>query len=209
MSTMDRRRALKLIGAAGVAPISGAYEWTSRDVERAATEVRKRLAISAPAPAPGFFTPHEWETVRVLVDLVLPADARSGSATDAGVPEFMDFMMLDGSEARRHSMRAGLAWLDAEAARRFGATFLGATDGQRRGILDDVAWPERAPEALADGVAWFNSFRDLTGAGFFSSRLGYEDLQYMGNTAVAEWDGCPEAAVRRLGVGYDVMDTRR
>ena len=208
MSTMDRRRALRLIGVAGAAPLAGSFEWSAEDVANAAVALEKRAASNARF-APDFFTPHEWETVRVLVDLVIPADGRSGSATDAGVPEFIDFMMIDGSEGRRSSMREGLAWLDAEAERRFRTTFLTAADALRRQILDDIAWPERAPAELEAGVGWFNSFRDLTGAGFFSSRLGWDDLQYMGNMVVPAWEGCPEPALRKLGVNYDLMERRR
>jgi hypothetical protein len=207
-SPMDRRRALRLIGLAGAAPLAGGFAWSVEEAANAAVALGKRPASAAPF-APDFFTPHEWETVRVLVDLVIPADARSGSATDAGVPEFIDFMMVDGAEGRRRAMRDGLAWLDAESTRRFAQTFLAAADAQRRELLDAVAWPERAPAELESGVGWFNSFRDLTGAGFFSSRMGWEDLQYMGNTVVPSWEGCPEPALRKLGVSYDLMRVRR
>jgi hypothetical protein len=208
MSTIDRRSALRLIGAAGVAPLAGGFEWSAEDVANATVAREKRASSTAPF-APEFFTAHEWETVRVLVDLVIPADGRSGSATAAGVPEFIDFMMMDGSEGRRFTMREGLAWLDAETRLRFGRTFLAADETQRRQILDEIAWPGRAPPELQAGAGWFNSFRDLTGAGFFSSRMGYDDLQYMGNTAVSVWEGCPEPALRKLGVDYRLMETRR
>jgi hypothetical protein len=209
MSTMDRRRALELIGAAGVAPLAGAFAWTSEEVSRGAAQALARRTAQPVAVAPDFFTQHEWEMVRLLVDLVIPADERSPAATAAGVPEFLDFMMVDGTEARRTAMRGGLAWLDSETRERHGVTFLAAGDAERRALLDDIAWPERARPELQSGVAWFNSFRDLTGAGFFSSRIGYQDLQYLGNTFVAEWTGCPEAALRKLGISYDVMHTRR
>ena len=206
--SIDRRRALKLIGAAGALPL--AFDWTAEEVGHVLVELEKRAATPAAAQVPEFFTAHEWDTVRILVDLVIPADDRSGSATDAGVPEFMDFMMVDGSDGRRRTMREGLAWLDAESGRRFGGlTFVGASDAQRRQILDAVAWPDRAPESVAEGVGWFNSFRDLTAAGFFSSRVGYEDLRYMGNTAVEVWNGCPEPAMTKLGVSPGVMGVRR
>jgi hypothetical protein len=141
--------------------------------------------------------------------LVLPADERSPAAPAAGVPEVIDFRMLDGAEARRVAMRGGLAWLDTETRRRHDTAFLGASDAQRRSVLDDIAWPERARPELQAGVSWFNSFRDLTGAGFFSSRIGWEDLRYQGNEFVQTWTGCPEEALRKLGVSYDVMNTRR
>jgi gluconate 2-dehydrogenase gamma chain len=210
MTSIDRRRAVKLLGTLGAAPLVGGFDWSAQEVEEAAIAVQKQVARSTSSAAPGFFTPQEWETVRLLVDMIIPRDARSGSATEAGVPEFMDFMMVDGTEARRVAMREGLAWLDEEARRRSATTsFLEASDTQRRAVLDDIAWPARARPEMQLGVGWFNSFRDLTGAGFFSSRMGHEDLQYMGNQVLATWNGCPDTQLRKLGVTYDVMNTRR
>ena len=132
--------------------------------------------------------------MRVLADMVIPADAISGSAGAARVPEFMDFMLMDGNEARRVAMRGGLAWLDEESRRRYGGTFLAASAAQRGRILDDIAWPKKAPATLSHGVAFFNRFRDLTAAGFFSSKIGHADLGFQGNVPVMEWTGCGDAA---------------
>jgi gluconate 2-dehydrogenase gamma chain len=197
---MDRRAALKLLG---VTPFLGAIEWSPQEIERAAHSVAS--LPSARAYAPAFFNEHEWQLVRVLADLVIPRDERSGSATDAKVPEFMDFMLNEASDARKNSMRRGLQWLDDESRKRFMVGFLEAADAQRRTILDDIAWPARAPQELSAGVSFFNSFRDLTAAGFFSSKIGYADLQWMGNQPMAAFPGCPEPALRKLGVSYDLM----
>lgn len=201
MSDLNRREVLHML--AGV-PIAAGLHWTPPEVERAWLRARalRRAGRAGEAYTPSFFTPHEWETVRVLVDLVLPADERSGSATDASVPEFMDFI-LDENEGMQVPMRGGLAWLDTECRRRFGEAFLGASGDQRTAVLDDIAWPSRAAPEHAHGVAFFNRFRDLTASGFFSSRMGVEDLQYMGNRALREWNGCPPEALERLGVSYD------
>ena len=193
MSDLTRREALRLLG---VASISAAFSWTPVEFERAT-----RLARAARGFEPKFFTPHEWETVRVLVDLLIPRDARSGSATDALVPEFMDFMMTDRPDAQT-AMRGGLAWLDAECRDRFERTFVASGAAQRAAVLDDIAWPKRAKPEHSHGVAFFNGFRDLTASGFWSSRMGVEDLQYMGNTFLTEWNGCPPAALAKLGVRY-------
>jgi hypothetical protein len=145
---------------------------------------------------------HEWETVRVLVDMVIPRDERSGSATDAGVPEFMDFMMTDRPDGQI-PMRGGLAWLDGECWERSGKTFLASTDAERSAVLDDIAWPKRAKPQFSQGVAFFNMFRDMTASGFWSSKLGVADLGYQGNTFVREWTGCPDAALKKLDVRYE------
>src|ERR687890_1432265 len=113
---ISRRNALKALGAV---PAAVGFTWTPADAEhahQAATQARKATAVSRSASKPKFFTPHEWATVRVLVDLIIPKDERSGSATDAGVPEWMDFMMID-QPGRQVAMRGGLAWLDTECVR--------------------------------------------------------------------------------------------
>jgi gluconate 2-dehydrogenase gamma chain len=195
---LSRRQAIGLAAAAAALP---ALDWTDAQAQHAAQLVR-RAAPRSEWQAPKFFTADEWELVRLLVDYVIPKDAKSGSATDAKVPEFMDYMMSDpeASPASRLAMRGGLAWLDTESGRRFGTGFVASADAQRRAILDDIAWPERARPEMSHGVAFFNRFRDLTASGFFSSAIGYADLDYRGNVFVAEWTGCPPEALRKLGL---------
>lgn len=196
---MDRREAVRRLA---VGAFAATFDWTPAQIGRAADGVRAAHAAGTQF-TPKFFTAHEYETVRVLADLIMPRDERSGSATDAGVPEFMDFIMTDGSENQRTAMRGGLAWLDIQCRRRFGKRFVDGTEAERTAVLDEIAWPARATPDLSQGVAFFNSFRDLTASGFFSSRLGVEDLQYRGNTFVLEWTGCPPEALRKLGVSYN------
>jgi hypothetical protein len=193
---MKRREAL---GAMAAAAATAAFKWTPEEAEKAAAFARE--AVKAPY-APTFFTPHEWETVRLLSDIVIPKDERSGSATDAGVPEYMDFMMGDRPDGQI-PMRGGLAWLDNESNERFGKRFVQATDAERTAILDDIAWPRKAKPEHSQGVAFFNMFRDMTASGFWSSKIGVTDLDYQGNTFVAEWKGCPDAALQKLGVRYE------
>ena len=137
--------------------------------------------------------------MRILVDLIIPKDARSGSATDAGVPQFMDFFMTD-NPGRQNAMRGGLSWLDLECHRRFNLAFTGCTDAQRREVLDDISWPQRVKPAVSHGVPFFNSFRDLTASGFFTSQMGIEDLDYQGNVFVGAWTGCPDEVLKKLGL---------
>jgi hypothetical protein len=195
---------VELLSAVPLALLLGCTAETSRRVVRAARDSAAARSLGARFE-PRFFAQPEYETVRVLADIILPRDGRSGSATDAGVPEFMDFMMADHdtpSEART-AMRAGLAWLDAESRRRFGSRFVDAADRERTGLLDQIAWPAKAKPEMNQGVAFFNAFRDLTASGFWSSEMGVKDLRYQGNSVVPEWTGCPEAALRKLGVRYD------
>jgi len=148
---------------------------------------------------PQFFTAHEYATVEQLVDIIIPADERSGSATEAGVPEFMDFMMADQPE-RQVAMRGGLAWLDRQAHDRYGERLVACGATQREQLLDAIAWPAGAPHELRHGVAFFNAFRDLTATGFWTSKMGIEDLEYMGNEYVSRWRGCPPEQLRNLGL---------
>ena len=204
---ITRRDALKAFALVSTANL---LEMSPPQLERALLGMES-LAENQQQPAyvPKFFSRREWSTVRMLADYVIPRDARSGSATDAKVPEFMDFLLADkdASVTTRTAMRGGLAWIDTEARERFGKTFVGATDGQRRQILDDIAFPRRARPEHTHGVAFFNRFRDMTAAGFFSSSTGWKDLQYIGN-AFHHWDGCPQPALSKLGVSYDLMNTR-
>ncbi len=196
---MNRREAVTLFS---LAPLAGAFNWSAVELDEARRLVGR--AQRNQGYQPRFFTPHEWETVRMLVDLIIPRDRRSGSATDAGVPEFMDFLMGDSDdERRRTAMRGGLAWIDVESRERFGNDFVDSTDTERQALLDLIAWPAKAPPELSHGIEFFNSFRDLTASGFWSSKMGIADLRYMGNTAVAEWRGCPPEQLERLGVRYD------
>ncbi len=193
---MKRREA---VGAMAMAALTAAFKWTPAEAAKAAGLARE--ALRAPY-APAFFTPHEWDTVRVLADLVIPKDERSGSATDAGVPEFMDFMMNDRPDGQT-PMRGGLAWLDNECSERFAKTFVAATPTQQTAVLDDIAWPKKAKPDVSQGVAFFNMFRDMTASGFWSSKIGVADLDYRGNTFVQEWAGCPPEALQKLGVQYE------
>jgi len=195
----DRRTILRLLAAA---PAAAGFTWTDAEAQQAHDHAQTAQAAAKKTGAPykpKFFTAHEWATVNILVDIIIPKDERSGSATDAGVPEFMDFMMTD-QPGRQTAMRGGLAWLDRECVNRVDKAFIDCTDAQRTDVLDDIAWPRKAPPELSHGVAFFNSFRDLTASGFWTTKMGMKDLQYMGNVFVPEWKGCPDEVLNKLGI---------
>jgi len=200
MDALDRRSMLRILASA---PAAAGIVWTDAEAQQAHHQAKAaQSAAKAGTPfKPKFFTPHEWETVRVLVDIIIPKDARSGSATDAGVPEFMDFIVAD-QEQRQTAMRGGLAWLDLECQKRFDKTFVACTGEQRTAVLDDIAWPQRAKPEFSHGVRFFSSFRDLTATGFWTSQMGMKDLQYIGNTYLTSWRGCPDECMKALGVTY-------
>jgi hypothetical protein len=193
---MDRRDSMKLIV---VTPfVAGLACRRAADVTPVAPVPESVLVYYAAQ----FFSGSEFRTVRVLADMIIPADERSGSASDAYVPEFIDFTVND-RPALQTPVRGGLHWLDSACRRRFGAAFAECSEQDRTAMLEDIAWPDSAPEEYRAGVAFFNTFRDLVASGFWSSRMGVEDLGYTGNVAVASWEGCPTEALDRLGVSYD------
>ncbi len=197
----ERRDFIRFMAAAPMAHLAV----TALDIEEAAIRTRvtlEKLAERGQQYQPKVFNTHEWTTARLLVDLVIPRDARSGSATDAQVPEFMDVFM-ETRENMRNWMRTGLTWLDDECKKRFTKAFVDCDDTQRKAVLDDIAWPRRAQPEMQAGVRFFNNFRNFTASGFWSSQTGVDDLQYMGNRPVAQWNGCPPDALNKLGVRYE------
>ncbi len=168
-------------------------------------------AAAAPRPAPSAaavagayqrkaLNEHEWKTIRLLSDVIIPADDRSGSATQAQVPEFIDdWLDFKGGELLA-AIRGGLTWLDMESNRAFRYDFVDSTGAQQKQLLDRIAYPKRAAPEDTAGVAFFNRLRDLVVSGFFSSPIGVKDLPYLGNQMVAEWKGCPAEVLEKLGV---------
>lgn len=198
---MERRDMMKLLATMPI----GAWALSPGDIADAAIHTNSLLhdgeaegsdVAQQSRFVPKFFQPLEWRTVRVLSDVVIPRDARSGSATDAGVPEFMDFIMITYT-SNQNRMREGLGWINAESRARFGKPFPDITAGQRVAIVEDIAWPAKARPEHRAGVRFFNAFRDLCASGFYTSRIGVKDIGYMGNVPQSSWKGCPEAANRK------------
>jgi len=197
MTDLDRRELLTWIGATAGLSL---FTWTNEDVARAAEGVRAARVQATPWQryTPKFFTAAEYATLVALSDLIIPKDARSGSASEAGTPEFIDLIVAEQPD-RQTAMRGGLAWLDTECRRRFDRAFLACADGERRQVLDDIAWPRRARPDMAHGVRFFSTLRDLVAAGFFSSKIGVADLGYLGNRPTV-WNGAPPEILARLGI---------
>jgi Gluconate 2-dehydrogenase subunit 3 len=201
---IDRRELLRRVSSIGVAGIVLSPARMLAAQEHVQKQARK--AAAGKPYAPKFFTAGEWATVRTLADIVIPADERSGSATDAHAPEFMDFILDDPLAEQRDRerlqtrVRGGLAWLERDCVRRCGKGFVDASADQRKALLDEIAWPEKAPVGMEPGAAFFTLFRDLVASGFWSSKIGVEDLRFMGNTFVAEWKGCPPEVLAKAGL---------
>ncbi|QRQ99616.1 gluconate 2-dehydrogenase subunit 3 family protein [Dyadobacter sandarakinus] len=148
-----------------------------------------------------FLTVAELATIKVLSDIIIPADDKSGSASQAGVPEFIEFIVKDMPQ-HQTPLRGGLKWLDRESGKRFGKIFTLCTKAQQLQIVDDIAYPEKAKPIYSQGVAFFNLMRNLTASGFYTSKMGIEDIGYKGNTPNV-WEGVPDDVLKQYGVSYD------
>jgi len=145
-----------------------------------------------------FFDAHETATITLLADIIIPKDQHSGSASDAKVADFIEFIVKDEPQ-HQLPMRGGLKWLDVESLNRFNSDFIGCTTQQQKAILDDIAYPMQAKPRMQPGVAFFNKMRDLTAIGFFTSKMGIADLGYKGNSP-GKWDGVPDDILKQYGL---------
>jgi len=198
---ITRRNALKIIGATPVAAglgIAGADAAQAPAAHEHAAAQKTASAGRKGPYKPKFFTAHEWATVTMLADIIIPKDEKSGSASDAGVPEFIDFTMTDQPDMQT-PMRGGLRWLDTTCRKRFSKEFIDLAAADRTAILDEIAYPKKATPEMSQGAAFFTSVRNLVATGFYTSKIGIADLGYMGNVPTV-WNGCPEECLDHLGL---------
>lgn len=205
---MDRRKYLKTIAVGSVgaglllqckpdekkaAPDAvGQYNYDRYDAE----VVREKKLLSEK-----FFDEHEMKTISRISDIIIPKDDVSGSATEAGVPDFIEFIAKD-MPHHQVPLRGGIKWLDFQCMRRYNADFVSCTEQQQIEMVDDIAYPDKATPEMQPGVAFFNRMRDLTACGFFTSKMGIEDLGYMGNRP-NQWNGVPQDVLDQYGLQYD------
>ena len=145
-----------------------------------------------------FFTAHEMATITVLADIIIPKDEKSGSASDAKVPEFIEFIVKDIPE-HQIPMRGGLRWLDLQCLQRYNRSFTDCNQQQQIAMVDQIAYPAKVKFGMQQGVAFFNRMRDLTASGFFTSKIGIKDIGYVGN-APNRWTGVPEDVLKQYGM---------
>jgi gluconate 2-dehydrogenase gamma chain len=162
--------------------------------DRQAVEVERDKKIKAET----FFTPHEMATITVLGDIIIPRDDRSGNASDAKVPDFIEFIVKDKPE-HQTPMRGGLRWLDMQCLKRYDRSFVDCTKQQQIEIVDAIAYPAKAKPGMKQGVAFFDRMRGLTATGFFTSKIGVEDIGYVGNRP-NKWEGVPADIIKQYGL---------
>ncbi|MDB5248627.1 MAG: gluconate 2-dehydrogenase subunit 3 family protein [Segetibacter sp.] len=147
-----------------------------------------------------FFTDHEMATITVLADIIIPKDEKSGSASDAKVPEFIEFIVKDIPD-HQLPMRGGLRWLDVQMLNRHEKPFTDCTAEQQIEIVNEIAYPGKAKPEVQQGVAFFNRMRSLTATGFFTSKMGMDDIGYVGNKP-NQWNGVPDDVLKQYGLSY-------
>lgn len=205
---MDRRKYLKTlavgtVGAGLLVQCKPAKKQEPLDLTKELNLYRtpEEQAREKELMADKFFTDHEMKTIAALSDIIIPKDDKSGSATDAGVPDFIEFMAKD-QPHHQTPLRGGIKWLDLQCMRRFDADFVSCTPEQQIQMVDEIAYPEKAKPEMKQGVAFFNRMRDLTACGFFTSKIGIEDLGYVGNRP-NQWNGVPQDVLDQYGMEYD------
>lgn len=213
---MDRRKSLKSIVLGSVATglaahgckpgeepineanLSGhqAVEWRTGYENEILSEIKE---------GEYFFNEHQKKTMNVLCDLILPPSDQFKAASDAKVVDFIDFMARDSeSEAMQTDLKGGLMWLDHICNTINGMDFISATEEQQRAILDEIAYydPEVPQHERPFGVNFFSLVRNLTMTGFYTSKIGIEELGYKGNMPNV-WNGVPDDVLEQHGVAYD------
>ena len=148
-----------------------------------------------------FLTEHELLTIAVLSDIILPKSDNFGSATDAGVPEFIGFIVKD-LPSNKIPLRGGLMWLDNYSNKTFHKAFNRCSPVQQKEICDQIAYPGKTKPELIQGEKFFTLMRNLTLTGYYTTKMGIDDLGYKGN-APNVWDGVPEDVLKSHNMSYD------
>ena len=208
---MDRRKSIKalLVGTAATGVLIESCNPSDKKAAPATTEkavaadpsrTPEELAVIKKLEAETFFTKEEMATITILADIIIPKDEVSGSATDAKVPDFIEFIVKDMPE-HQTPMRGGLRWLQIESLKRFDKSFNDISDKQRIEIVDDIAYPNKVKPGMQPGVSFFNLMRDLTSTGFYTSEIGVKDIGYKGNVP-NQWNGVPDDVLKQYNVAY-------
>src|SRR5215212_2054639 len=203
---MNRRESLKAIGIGTLSASLLLDACKTKDkenkpavIDKGATADRQPIEVERDKKlnSETFFTRHEMATITVLGDIIIPKDDRSGSASDAKVPEFIEFIVKDIPE-HQIPMRGGLRWLDLQMLNRYNNPFTDCTAEQQLQMVTEIAYPAKAKPEMQQGVAFFNRMRNLTATGFFTSKMGLDDIGYVGNRP-NQWNGVPDDVLKQYG----------
>jgi gluconate 2-dehydrogenase gamma chain len=203
---MKRRDTLKAIslGTFGMAalPTTELVAAPTEPFKTTPARIPEEIERDKKLAAEKFFSVAELATITALCDIIIPAEGNHGSASQVGVPAFIEFMVKDQPNYQT-PLRGGLRWLDNQCVKRFGKAFVLCTAKQKIEIIDDIAYPEDAKPEMSQGVAFFSQMRNLTVTGYFTTKTGFDDLGYMGNTPNV-WDGVPKEVLEKYGLQYEI-----
>jgi hypothetical protein len=147
-----------------------------------------------------FFTPDEMATITILADIIIPRDEKSGSASEAKVPEFIEFIVKDMPE-HQVAMRGGLRWLNLQSIKLFNESFKDLNQDLQFRLIDEIAYPLKVKPAYAQGASFFSLMRNLTISGFYTTQEGVNDIGYMGNRP-NQWNGVPAEVLKQYNISY-------
>ena len=207
---MNRRDSLKAIGfgtLSATALLTGCKPGNEKLAEDTtaqngagvdASRLPNEIARDKKLNAEKFFNAHEMATITVLGDIIIPKDERSGSASDAKVPDFIEFTVKDQPEYQT-PIRGGLRWLDMQCLNRYNKVFVECSNAQQIALVTEIAYPKKAKPEMQQGVNFFNTMRDLTACGFYTTKMGIDDLGYVGNVPT-QWKGVPLEVLKQYGL---------
>lgn len=185
---MKRRDALKAIVIGGAtATVSGAGNVLEAGDLLKKAAAKPSVSSGATPFAPKYFSQHEFAVISRLADLIIPRDTGPG-ALDAAVPEYIDLQVSEMPSAQTQ-LSGGVQWLDRYCGQSYGKGFLDCSAEQQTQVLDQLAYENAVPPGLDSARSFFVLLRGLTCDGFYSSKIGFQDLGYQGNTA-SQWHGC-------------------
>ena len=202
---MKRRDTLKAIGLTVFGTAAATDKVNAKTLAELGGEKPKNttgrtedeMAYEAKLKLEKFFTPEEMKTIAIISDIIVPADKVSGSATQAGVPDFIEFMAKD-NPGFQTPLRGGIHWLNNQCLKRFEKNFNNCSTSQRLEVIDDIAYPEKKKPEFSQGIAFFNRMRNLVVTGFYTSKMGIADVGYVGNTP-NNWTGVPKEVLAKHG----------
>ena len=211
---MNRRDSLKALVVGGISTsvlveackqpaketTEGSATATGKEPDQADRMAEEKEVLKKLRELPKFFTENEMATITILGDIIIPKDDVSGSASDAKVPEFIEFIVKDMPE-HQVPMRGGLRWLDMQCLKRYEKAFKDCSHTQQMEMVDAIAWPKKAKPEMRPGVSFFNLMRNLTATGFYTSEIGVKDVGYMGNTP-NQWNGVPDDVLKQYNMAY-------
>jgi hypothetical protein len=208
---MDRRDSIKalVLGSVSAGVILEACETDDRkksgkevaaSADNSDDRMKEEIEYNKKLKDEKFFTDHELATITVLADIIIPKDDKSGSASDAKVADFMEFIVKD-MPSHQTPMRGGLRWLDLQCLNKYEKTFKDCSAQQQIEMVDNIAYPMKAKPEYRQGVVFFNLMRNLTVTGFYTSKIGYEDVGFVGNRP-NQWNGVPPDVLKQYNVAY-------